>query len=156
MKRYPNFILSLLFLLLTLLMGCKTSDDDRHVNDTGTAPTISDVVFYKCDDSEKSNPQMSISFNDGDYYYRRINYKDPDLDIRYVHVTIYIWEDERYIVYDGPDVSELTSQESESDWDEDINAKQIQLPSGSYRYQFQVEDKENNTSNTFRVNMLVN
>ena len=156
MKRYPNFILSLLFLLLILLMGCKTSDDDRNDNDTGTAPTISNVVFYKCDDSEKNNPQMSISYNDQDYYYRRINYNDPDLDIRSVHVTIYIWEDGRYIVYDGPDVSELTSQESESDWDEDINAKQIQLPSGSYRYHFQVEDKKNNMSNTFRVNILVN
>ena len=156
MKRYPNFILSLLFLLLTLLMGCKTSDDDRHVNDTGTAPTISDVVFYKCDDSEKNNPQMSISYNDQDYYYRRINYSDPDLDIRSVHVTIYIWEDEQYIVYDGPDVNELPSQSSEYDWDEDTNAIQITIPSGSYRYHFQVEDEETNMSNTFRVNIIVN
>jgi hypothetical protein len=154
MKHYPKFILPLLFFLLSLFIGCDTDSSDEPT--PGTDPTISDVVFYKCDDSEKSNPQMSISFNDGDYYYRRINYRDPDLDIRYVHVTIYIWEDGRYIVYDGPDVSELTSQESESDWDEDINAKQIQLPSGSYRYHFKVEDKENNMSNTFRVNILVN
>ncbi len=154
MQHYPKFILPPLFILLSLFIGCNTDSSDEP--NPGTDPTISDVVFYKCDDSEKSNPQMSISFKDGDYYYRRVNYRDPDLDIRYVHVTIYIWEDGRYIVYDGPDVSELTSQESESDWDEDINAKQIQLPSGSYRYHFQVEDKENNTSNTFRVNMLVN
>ena len=156
MKRYPNFILSLLFLLLTLLMGCKTSDDDRHVNDTGTAPTISDVVFYKCDDSEKNNPQMSISYDDQDYYYRRINYSDPDFDVRSVHVTIYIWEDGQYIVYDGPDVSELPSQNSEYDWDEDTNAIQMTMPSGSSRYNFQVEDEETNMSNTFRVNIIVN
>ena len=154
MQHYPKFILPPLFILLSLFIGCNTDSSDEP--NPGTDPTISDVVFYKCDDSEKSNPQMSISFNDGDYYYRRVNYRDPDLDIRYVHVTIYIWEDGRYIVYDGPDVSELTSQESESEWDEDINAKQIQLPSGSYRYHFQVEDKKNNMSNTFRVNMLVN
>ena len=154
MQHYPKFILPPLFILLSLFIGCNTDSSDEP--NPGTDPTISDVVFYKCDDSEKSNPQMSISFNDGDYYYRRVNYRDPDLDIRNVHVTIYIWEDGRYIVYDGPDVSELTSQESESDWDEDINAKQIQLPSGSYRYHFQVEDKKNNMSNTFRVNILVN
>ncbi len=154
MQHYPKFILPPLFILLSLFIGCNTDSSDEP--NPGTDPTISDVVFYKCDDSEKSNPQMSISFNDGDYYYRRVNYRDPDLDIRYVHVTIYIWEDGRYIVYDGPDVSELTSQESESEWDEDINAKQIQLPSGSYRYHFQVEDKKNNMSNTFRVNILVN
>ncbi len=99
---------------------------------------------------------MSISFNDDDYYYRRIEYRDPDLDIRYVHVTIYVWEDGEYIVYDGPEVSELTIQSSESDWDEYTNARQIQIPSGSYRYHFQIEDKEKNMSNTFRVNMLVN
>jgi len=153
MKSYP-FMLPLVFSLLTLLFACNTDDSDD--SSSGTDPTISDVIFYKCDDSDKSNPQMSISFNDGDYYYRKINYRDPDLDIRNVHETIYIWEDERYIVYDGPDVSKLTSQDSESDWDEDSNAKQIQIPSGSYRYHFQVEDKENNMSNTFRVNMLVN
>ena len=143
-------------------MGCKTSDDDRHVNDTGTAPTISDVVFYKCDDSEKNNPQMSISYNDQDYYYRRINYSDPDLDIRSVHVTIYIWDIEDpengYIEYEGPDVSELPSQNSEYDSDEDTNAIQFPLTmlSGSYRYHFQVEDEETNMSNTFRVNIIVN
>jgi len=147
-------MLPLLFSLITLLIGCNTDDSDD--SNTGTDPTISDVVFYKCDDADKSNPQMSISFNDGDYYYRKINYRDPDLDIRYVHESIYIWEDGRYIKYDGPDVSKLASQDSESDWDEDDNAKQIQIPSGSYRYHFQVEDKENNMSNTFRVNMLVN
>ena len=154
MKRYPKFILFLLFYLLTILFGCDTDSSDD--SNPGTAPTISDVVFYKCDDSEKNIPQMSISFNDDDYYYRRIEYRDPDLDIRYVHVTIYVWEDGEYIVYDGPDVSELTFQNSESDWDEYINARQIQIPSGSYRYHFQIEDKENNMSNTFRVNMLVN
>ena len=156
MKRYPNFILSLLFLLLTLLIGCKTSDDDPHVTDTGTAPTISNVVFYKCDDSEKNNPQMSISYNDQEYYYRRINYGDPDLDIRSVHVTIYIWEDGHYIVYDGPDVNELPSQNSEYDRNEYTNAIQMTMPSGSYRYHFQVEDEETNMSNTFRVNIIVN
>ena len=154
MKRYPKFILFLLFYLLTILFGCDTDSSDD--SNPGTAPTISDVVFYKCDDSEKNIPQMSISFNDDDCYYRRIEYRDPDLDIRYVHVTIYVWEDGEYIVYDGPDVSELTFQNSESDWDEYINARQIQIPSGSYRYHFQIEDKENNMSNTFRVNMLVN
>jgi len=153
MKHYPKFILLLLF-FLTIPIGCDTDSSDD--SDPGTAPTISDVVFYKCDDSEKNNPQMSISFNDDDYYYRRIEYSDPDLDIRYVHVTIYVWEDGEYVVYDGPDVSELTIQSSESGWDEYINARQIQIPSGSYRYHFQIEDKENNMSNTFRVNMLVN
>jgi len=137
-------------------MGCKTSDDDRHVNGTGTAPTISNVVFYKCDDSEKNNPQMSISYDDQDYFYRRINYSDPDLDVRSVHVTIYIWEDGQYIVYDGPDVSELPSQNFEYAWDEDANAIQMTMPSGSYRYNFQVEDEETNMSNTFRVNIIVN
>ncbi len=153
MKRYPKVILSLLF-FSTILIGCDTDSSDD--SDPGTAPTISDVVFYKCDDSGKNNPQMSISFNDDDYYYRRIEYRDPDLDIRYVHVTIYVWEDGEYIVYDGPDVSDLTIQSSVSDWDEYINARQIQIPSGSYRYHFQIEDKENNMSSTFRVNMLVN
>ncbi len=100
MQHYPKFILPPLFILLSLFIGCNTDSSDEP--NPGTDPTISDVVFYKCDDSEKSNPQMSISFKDGDYYYRRVNYRDPDLDIRYVHVTIYIWEDGRYIVYDGP------------------------------------------------------
>ena len=154
MKRCPKFILSLLFFLLTILIGCDTDSSDD--SNPGTDPTISDVLFYKCDDSEKSNPQMSISYDDDDYYYRRIEYRDPDLDIRYIHVTIYVWEDGEYTLYDGPDVNELTSQNAVSDWDEYINAKQIQIPSGSYRYHFQVEDKENNMSNTFRVNMLVN
>jgi hypothetical protein len=154
MKRCPKFILSPLFFLLTILVGCNTDSSDD--SDPGTAPTISEVVFYKCDDSEKNNPQMSISFEIDDFYYRRIEYRDPDLDIRYVHVTIYVWENGEYIVYEGPEVSDLTFQDAESDWDEYINAKQIQIPSGSYRYHFQIEDKENNMSNTFRVNMLVN
>ena len=63
MKRYPNFILSLSFLLLFLFIGCNIPDsEDEETN--GTAPTISNVVFYKCDDSEKNNSKMSISFND--------------------------------------------------------------------------------------------
>jgi len=53
-------------------------------------------------------------------------------------------------------VSELTSQESEAEWDEDIDAQQIQLQSGIYRYHFQVEDEEDNMSDPFRVNILVN
>lgn len=153
MKRYPKCILSLLFSLLTLFIGCNTDNSDDP--DPGTAPTISDVVFYKCEDSEKSNPEMSISFSDGDYYYRRINYQDPDLDIRFVHVTIYVWDGDAYIQYDGPDVSELPSQETEFDRDEDIDAKQMQMPSGIYRYQFQVEDKKNNMSDKFRINIRV-
>jgi len=155
MKRYPNFILSLSFLLLFLFIGCNIPDsEDEETN--GTAPTISNVVFYKCDDVEKNNPQISNFFNDGDYYYRKINYKDPDRDIRYVHETIYIWENGKYIEYDGPDVTELPSQTSASDWDENINAKQISIPSGNYRYHFQVEDDEKNMSDTFRVLIIVN
>lgn len=153
MKRHYKFILSLLFSLLILFTGCNTDDSDDP--NPGTAPTISDVAFYTCEDADKSNPQMSISINDGDYYYRRINYRDPDLDIRFVHVTIYVWDGDGYIEYDGPDVSELPPQESEFDWDEDINAKQMRLPSGSYRYQFQLEDKKNNMSDKFRVNIRV-
>jgi hypothetical protein len=53
-------------------------------------------------------------------------------------------------------VSELLSQNSEHDWDEDTNAIQMTMPSGSYRYNFQVEDEETNMSNTFRVNIIVN
>ena len=154
MKHYPNFILSLLFLLLTLLIGCNIPDNDDDESH-GTAPTISDVVFYKCDDTEKNNPQISNSYNVGDYYYRRIKFKDSDRDIQYAHETLYILENERYIVYDGPDVIELPSQTSESDWDEYINAKEITIPSGSYRYHFQVEDEEKNMSDIFRAFIIV-
>ncbi|MFC1876377.1 hypothetical protein ACFL2E_03785 [Thermodesulfobacteriota bacterium] len=157
MKRYPILILSLLFFLLTLFLGCNTEDSEDENGETNSAatPTITDVVFYKCDDSDKNNPQISNYFNEGDYYYRRIYYKDSDRDIRYLHLTIYIDEEGQFIEYSGPDVSELPSQRGSSGWDEYINARQIQIPSGSYKYQFQVEDEENNMSNKFRVFIVV-
>ena len=157
MKYYRFFALPLSFLLLILITGCPPSGGGGGDNeDHGTAPTITDIDYYLCDNSDNDNCIESYSFSQGDYYNRRIYFTDPDLDLRYKHRTIFLKQNGQYVEYSGPLVNEIPSQNSASGSLYGINAVQITAPDGAYRFDWQLEDEEGNLSNTFRVMILVN
>ena len=158
MKCSRFLVLPLLFLLLILISGCSSSgggDGGDFNEDKGTAPTITDINFYKCDDPEKSNPVESYSYSFEDYYYREVYCNDPDLDIRYIHWMVYRWQNGQYVEDYGPEVTEFPTQSDEFAFYENINARLITAAPNSYRHDFQLEDNEGNMSNTFRVIVTV-
>jgi hypothetical protein len=149
MKAFRTYILPLSFILI-LLFGCPQSGGNG-----GTAPVITDVAFYQCDNEDKYSCEESYSFSYGGYYYRRIYCADPDLDIQYSHCTILIYQNGEFVEYLGPIVKEIPPQSSSQGSFSNRKAVRISTKIGTYRYDYQLEDKKGNMSNIYEIFTVV-
>jgi len=120
-------ILLPLILCSFLFSGCGISDEDE---DRGKAPRITVVNYY-----EGTSTISGSNFNVGD-------------DISFtVRVVIYDVSDTD-IVYDGPTVYELDSEQQSENMISEIF--DVAFPAGDYRVEFQLVDEKGNASMIFR------
>lgn len=129
-------------------------DDDD--DDTSTAPTISDVEIYKCDDAAKTNSVESNTLSNGGFYYHRVSYTDPDLDLLNLSRSILSPNNyNEYSIIDGPEIFDISPQGTASGISENDQAEQSNFGPGEYRFDYQMEDADGNLSNTFEVMITV-
>jgi hypothetical protein len=110
----------------------------------GTAPTINNVAFYDV------NWTISSSFNIGDYAHFRVIASDADKDMEYLFITQYHPADADTPYYDPPDRIYLNPLQSETyGYFSTVDPIEITGPAGTWRFEFQIEDSNSNTSNVF-------
>lgn len=138
--------------LSIIICGCPPSGGGSDDNEAhGTPPTITDVVYYKCDDREKNNCLESNTLNYLGYYHREIYCSDPDFDIKYLHWTVYVRKNDQLIVDEGPEMQELSTQEYDPVYYYWTEADIVYAPRGRYKFEYQLEDQARNLSNIFYV-----
>ena len=155
--RYFIFILKkqhLSFLLLILLLSCSSSGGGN--GDKGTAPLISDLAFYLYVDENSDTWIEQNNFDIGDLVTWKLWVADPDLDISFWHITIFRKVNGGYEQYEGPIVSEMLSQTASKLWYYRATPWEVNYPSGTYRFEIQVEDQKRNMSNTFIAHFIIN
>jgi len=118
----------------------------------GTAPTISDVKFYKIVDGV---PVETLIFDIGDKFNFDLFASDPDLDMDTCYIEEYLLPD--IDVPYGPTIELILPTQTAVDMvyfaEEDST---VDGPAGTWRECFWMVDTAGNESNEFCVNVVVN
>lgn len=134
-------ITAITIIAIVLVSGCDLFQLEEE--DTGTAPRIIDAAFFEQGQYES---EVSNLVNDGSTLYELlIAIEDPDLDADILHLTETGPDD-----YSNTGSMELASQSSVQG-SYTSGGSTVEPPYGTYKLELQVEDKEGNLSNEFRI-----
>ncbi len=135
-----------ILIIIFMLHGCFGADVHDLDGNDNKVPIITSVVFT--DDDNK----QTATFNIGDSFDILVNATDPDLDMGILFITEYCVNDLMTLCY-GPTHSILDQEEVDEGYRRSGNFFDS-LP-GFYKFEFQIEDFNGNSSNIFEVIIVV-
>lgn len=139
----------LLLVAAVILSSCDNpmnSDDER----SGTAPSISQVVFYRYNSATDSF-DTTFTYAIGDTAFVEVYVADPDLDISSIGVK------QTHIASGNSDERSLIAEAQSSEQEVYVSASEIIGPTGTWTVEIWVNDQAGNRSNEYsRTITIVN